>query len=174
MSHGGQVLLSETTTALGGAELPDRVTLLDLGRHRLKDLSQPERIRQLVIQGMPSEFPPLTSLEVLPPELSSQLRAAGLPAFLEGGVDEAEDALPLFVARERELERLEGYLKSALNGEGKVVFVTGGPGRGKTALIETFSRQAESVHHGLLVGSSRCNARTGIGNPNLPFWETLA
>ena len=173
VGHGGQVLLSETTAALVRDELPEGVTLLDLGRHRLKDLNQPEHIRQLVIEGLPSEFPPLTSLEVFPPELSSQLRAVELPAFLEGGVAEAEEASPLFVARERELERLDSYLTSALNGEGKVVFVTGGPGRGKTALIEAFSRQAESVHHDLLVGSGRCNARTGIGDPYLPFRETL-
>ena len=59
VGRGGQVLLSETTAALVRDELPERVSLLDLGRHRLKDLSQPEHIRQLVIQGLPSEFPPL-------------------------------------------------------------------------------------------------------------------
>ena len=40
VGHGGQVLLSETTAALVRDELPEGVSLLDLGRHRLKDLSQ--------------------------------------------------------------------------------------------------------------------------------------
>ena len=38
VGHGGQVLLSETTTALILDDLPEGVSLLDLGRHLLKDL----------------------------------------------------------------------------------------------------------------------------------------
>src|SRR5512136_1664475 len=68
VGHGGQVLLSETTTALVRDELPAWVSLFDLGRHLLKDIHRPERIHQLVIEGLPSEFPALTSLEALPPE----------------------------------------------------------------------------------------------------------
>ncbi|MGD9094105.1 MAG: adenylate/guanylate cyclase domain-containing protein, partial [Anaerolineales bacterium] len=67
VGHGGQVLLSETTTALVIDELPEGAELLDLGRHLLKDMRRPEHIRQLVIEGLPAEFPPLTSLEHLPP-----------------------------------------------------------------------------------------------------------
>ncbi|MGB7116092.1 MAG: adenylate/guanylate cyclase domain-containing protein, partial [Anaerolineales bacterium] len=70
VGHGGQVLLSETSAALVRDELPEGVSLLDLGRHRLKDLRHPEHIRQLVIEGLPSEFPPLKSLEELTPELA--------------------------------------------------------------------------------------------------------
>jgi predicted ATPase/class 3 adenylate cyclase len=51
--HGGQVLVSVSTAALTGSE-----GLRDLGEHRLKDLSAPERIYQLG-EG---EFPPLKSL----------------------------------------------------------------------------------------------------------------
>jgi predicted ATPase/class 3 adenylate cyclase len=51
--HGGQVLVSSSTAALTGSE-----GLRDLGEHRLKDLSAPERIYQLG-EG---EFPPLRSL----------------------------------------------------------------------------------------------------------------
>jgi len=68
VGHGGQVLLSETTTALVRDELPSGVSLCDLGRHRLKDIRCPERICQLVIEGLPAEFPPLTSVEALPSE----------------------------------------------------------------------------------------------------------
>ena len=47
VGHGGQVLLSETTAPLVRGELPEGVSLLDLGRHRLKDIHDPEHIRQL-------------------------------------------------------------------------------------------------------------------------------
>jgi class 3 adenylate cyclase len=53
------VLLSETTKALVKEDLPDGVELLELGRHKLKDITSPERISQLVIKDLPSEFPPL-------------------------------------------------------------------------------------------------------------------
>src|ERR1043165_9602870 len=55
--HGGQVLLSQATKTLVDAEVRD------LGPHRLKDLSAPERIYQLVIDDLPSDFPPLKTLE---------------------------------------------------------------------------------------------------------------
>src|SRR5437773_1424635 len=51
--HGGQVLLSEQT-----ARLVEQAALCDLGEHRLKDLSAPERIYQLG-DGV---FPPLKTL----------------------------------------------------------------------------------------------------------------
>src|SRR5439155_4793761 len=53
VGYGGQVLLSQATQALVDADVRD------LGPHRLKDLSTPERIFQLEIDGLPAEFPPL-------------------------------------------------------------------------------------------------------------------
>ena len=58
--HGGQVLLSGTAA---GVELPAGVGLLDLGMHRLKDLTQPEHLYQMLYEGLPSEFPPLNTLD---------------------------------------------------------------------------------------------------------------
>ena len=55
--HGGQVLLSETTRALLGNELPDGVAIVDLGQQHLKDV-QHERIFQLAVDG-DENFPPL-------------------------------------------------------------------------------------------------------------------
>jgi len=54
--HGGQVLVSQSTRAL--VDPSNSLLLVDLGEHRLKDLSAPERIYQLG-EG---EFPPLKSL----------------------------------------------------------------------------------------------------------------
>ncbi len=55
--HGGQVLLSETTRALLGNELPEGASVVDLGQQDLKDV-QHERIYQLAIDG-DQKFPPL-------------------------------------------------------------------------------------------------------------------
>jgi YVTN family beta-propeller protein len=61
--HGGQVLLSNTTRELVEDDLPDDLRLRDLGKHRLKDLDRPERLAQLLIDGLPSEFPRLRTLD---------------------------------------------------------------------------------------------------------------
>ncbi len=96
LGHGGQVLLSETAAALVIDELPEGVSLLDLGRHRLKDVPRMERVRQLVIDGLPGEFPPLKSLEQEP---SSKRRRHNLPS----------DLTP-FIGRRDELSAITGYL----------------------------------------------------------------
>jgi class 3 adenylate cyclase len=56
--HGGQILLSETTRALLGNELPERVSIRDLGEQRLKDV-QHERVFELSLDESPAAFPPL-------------------------------------------------------------------------------------------------------------------
>ncbi len=71
--HGGQVLVSETTRALVEHALPPRLTLKDLGLHRLKDMARPERLFQLSVEGLPSEFPALKTLETTPNNLPTQL-----------------------------------------------------------------------------------------------------
>jgi len=71
--HGGQVLVSETTRALVEHALPPGLTLKELGLHRLKDLARPERLFQLSVEGLPSEFPALKTLEAIPNNLPTQL-----------------------------------------------------------------------------------------------------
>jgi hypothetical protein len=44
--------------------LPDWVSLRDLGAHRPKDFDQPQRVSQLVIDDVRSDFPPLRTLEI--------------------------------------------------------------------------------------------------------------
>jgi class 3 adenylate cyclase len=61
--HGGQVLLSKSTAALIEDALIGGLSLRDLGAHRLKGLPRPERIFQLIIPDLPSDFPPLQSLD---------------------------------------------------------------------------------------------------------------
>jgi predicted ATPase/class 3 adenylate cyclase len=81
--HGGQVLLSQTTRDL----LDSSFELVDLGLHRLKDLSEPQRLYQLG----PEEFPPLKTLH-----------QTNLPV----------PATP-FLGRERELVEVLGLLRSS-------------------------------------------------------------
>jgi len=70
--HGGQVLLSRATRELVEHTLPDGVALRDMGKHRLKDLQRPSHLFQLVIAGLPSDFPPLNTLNTRPNNLPFQ------------------------------------------------------------------------------------------------------
>jgi class 3 adenylate cyclase len=60
--HGGQILLSETTRALLGNELPERVSVRDLGQQNLKDV-QHEHVYELALEESAVEFPPLKQAE---------------------------------------------------------------------------------------------------------------
>jgi predicted ATPase/class 3 adenylate cyclase len=61
--HGGQVLLSAAAQEMVRDQLPAGTGLRDLGELRLKDLFRPERVFQLVASDLPSEFPPLRTLD---------------------------------------------------------------------------------------------------------------
>jgi class 3 adenylate cyclase len=56
--HGGQILLSETTRALLGNDLPERVSVRDLGQAHLKDI-QHEHVYELALDESSRSFPPL-------------------------------------------------------------------------------------------------------------------
>ncbi|HET6964549.1 MAG TPA: adenylate/guanylate cyclase domain-containing protein [Acidimicrobiales bacterium] len=101
VAHGGQLLCSEVTAGL----VRDRVPLVDLDRHRLRDLSAPQRIFQVG----PGEFPALRSVDAFPGNLPLQLSS--------------------FVGRSNELERVAAALETS-----RVVTLTGVGGVGKTRL----------------------------------------
>ncbi len=61
--HGGQVLLSVSSAAIVQDALLDELNLRDLGVHRLRSLPRPERIFQLVIPDLQTDFPPLQTLD---------------------------------------------------------------------------------------------------------------
>src|SRR5688572_2506807 len=70
--HGGQILLSQSTAELAHDGLPDDWSLRDLGQHRLRDVIRPERISQLVVPGLPADFPPLRTVDARPHNLPAQ------------------------------------------------------------------------------------------------------
>jgi predicted ATPase len=87
--HGGQVLVSQAARELIEDDLAEEFALRDLGEHRLKDLSRPQRIFQLVGAGLEGEFPALATLENRPTNLPPQ------PTPLIGRVRELEDVVEL-------------------------------------------------------------------------------
>jgi predicted ATPase/DNA-binding XRE family transcriptional regulator len=98
--------------------------------------------------------------------------------FLNGRETPAGIQEAVFVAREQELAQLDGFLDLALPNQplgpgGRVVFVTGEAGSGKTALVGEFSRRAQERLADLIVAGGNCNAYTGVGDPYLPFREAL-
>jgi adenylate cyclase len=159
------------------------MTLLALSGRRGAALAQFETCRRVLAQELDVEPATETTLlyeqirdgtlEPPPPSPAPPLDLeARPPAFLDKGAEEAPR--PVFVAREREMARLESFLHGALAGQGQVAFVCGGPGRGKTALLDEFARRAMAAHPDLLVASGKCNALAGAGDPYLPFREVLA
>lgn len=73
IAHGGQTVMSAATWELVKDQLPDGVTVQDLGEHGLKDLTRPERVYQLTPEGLQEQFPPLLSLGAVPNNLPAQL-----------------------------------------------------------------------------------------------------
>ncbi|HZV76973.1 MAG TPA: adenylate/guanylate cyclase domain-containing protein [Candidatus Babeliales bacterium] len=92
IGHGGQILISSTTAKLLQEATPDGSVLRDLGAHRLKDLTRPERVYQLAAPDLLDTFPPLRSLDYLPNNLPQQLTSfvgrAGIIADIKTLLDE--------------------------------------------------------------------------------------
>jgi class 3 adenylate cyclase len=62
VGHGGQVLLSRSTAGLVDEDEVPGVALRDLGEHLLKDLERPERIYQVVAEGLAEDFAPIKTV----------------------------------------------------------------------------------------------------------------
>jgi predicted ATPase/class 3 adenylate cyclase len=123
--HGGQVLLSQTTGDLVEHDLPDGVSLRDLGAHRLKDLLHSSHLFELVISGLPTNFPPLRTLNTLHHHLPFQ------PTSLVG--------------REPEVAEISALLKQP---EKRLLTLLGPGGIGKTRLAIAVATQMRSFFIG--------------------------
>jgi predicted ATPase/DNA-binding SARP family transcriptional activator len=106
--------------------------------------------------------------------LPSQPTPQPLPSFLGENAAPRQASVPTdFVGRERALSHLAAALESARAGQGQILFVIGEAGRGKTMLVQEFTRQAQADDANLVVVTGYCDAITGIGDPYLPFREAL-
>ena len=110
--HGGQVLLTQATSDLVYDDLPCDVCLRDLGEHRFKDLVQPEHIYQLEAPDLPSDFPPLKTLDAFPHNLPIQLTS--------------------FIGRETEMVEIKLFL---MVDKARLVTLTGSGGQVKPAWL---------------------------------------
>ena len=108
-AHGGQLVCSQATAELVRDDLEQGIDLVDLGEHRLRDLSRSEHVYQLRVAGLSGEFPPLRSLDAYPSNLPS--------------------ALSSFVGREDQIRQLLDDLD-----HNDLVTLTGVGGVGKTRL----------------------------------------
>src|SRR5215831_13243966 len=96
---------------------------------------------------------------------------AGAPIIYDRDlVDSPSTAI---VGREPELARLEEFLEQAIDGTGRVVFITGEPGIGKTSLSDEFLRRARSRYPGLAISRGRCVEQYGTGEAYLPFLDAV-
>lgn len=108
-AHGGQIVVSDSTAVLVQRELRDGLSITDLGKHRLKDLSEPEALFQVTVAGLQKEFPELRTLDAIPNNLPAQVTS--------------------FVGREEELATAIDLLDRT-----RVLTLTGPGGTGKTRL----------------------------------------
>ena len=86
VAHGGQVVCSHATADLARDALPEGVEFVDLGEHRLRDLTRAEQVFQVCAPGLLGEFAALTSVDAFPGNLPLQVSS--------------------FIGREREMVRV--------------------------------------------------------------------
>ncbi len=129
--HGGQVLLSQTTRDLVEHDLPGGVSLQDLGAHRLKDLQHKSHLFQLVMVGLPADFPPPKTLDSHPNNLPIQ------PTSLIG--------------REKEVATVQHLLRRE---DVRLLTLTGPGGIGKTRLgLQVAAELADQYPDGVFLVS---------------------
>jgi serine/threonine protein kinase/tetratricopeptide (TPR) repeat protein len=94
---------------------------------------------------------------------------SGIPIVYDA--DLIDRSAPQFVGREPEIRKLEGLLQQAIEGTGRIVFITGEPGIGKTSLSDEFLRRSRKQQ--LLISRGRCVEQYGTGEAYLPFLDAM-
>ena len=108
-ANGGQIIISDDTfEKVKEADLKE-ISFRDLGERRLKDLTQPMNLYQVLAPGIPAEFPPLDTLDARPNNLPVQLTS--------------------FIGRTEEINQIKDLLKQT-----RLLTLTGSGGSGKTRL----------------------------------------
>ena len=107
--HGGQILLSNATENLLQGQLPNDISLRDMGAHKFKDVLQDTRVFQVLAPDLQSDFPALRALDIFPNNLPTQITA--------------------FIGREKEIAEIDKALA-----DHRLITITGSGGTGKTRL----------------------------------------
>jgi class 3 adenylate cyclase/DNA-binding CsgD family transcriptional regulator len=141
--HGGQVLISNTTANLVRHDLPPELGLRDLGETALPDFDRAERLYQLEVEGLPGEFPSLSTRE----------RGKAKPRVQRRRVDVPVSSTPL-LEREPEVAALHAVVDAASTGAGRVVAIEGRAGMGKTRLVAEARSLAASAGFEVLLARS--------------------
>src|SRR5581483_7138222 len=130
-AHGGQILVSSATQAVVAADPPEAIGFREVGEVRLAGFDQPERLFQVVADGLPETF--------AAPRAARPWR----------------DVQPALLERGEELAAVDATIAATKSGAGSLAVIEGPPGIGKTALLgEARARAAAS---GLTVLSARAS-----------------
>lgn len=125
--HGGQVLLSAAALRLAGEQLPDGSGVRDLGVHRLKDLTLPEHLYQLMHEDIEAEFLEIVTLDATPHNLPAQVTE--------------------FLGRSDELTAIQVMLEASST---RLLTLAGPGGAGKTRLaLQVAAEQAHLFRDGV-------------------------
>lgn len=163
--YGGQVLISQTVRDLIEHDLPPGIALRDLGLHKLKDFRAPVPIYQLVMEGLPSEFPLLKTLDrEQEPPTPGEAPFKGLEYFDEADADN-------FFGREQVTAQLIDYVR-----EHRFLAVVGASGSGKSSVVR--AGLIPGLKKGLGAGQSQSESegmwRTFVITPTAHPLEALA
>jgi hypothetical protein len=107
--HGGQILVSSTAENLLREQLPEHIHLRNMGSQKFAGVPSPVRVFQVIALDLPTEFPPLRTIDNLPNNLPAQLTS--------------------FVGREKELADVRRLLANT-----HLLTLVGSGGTGKTRL----------------------------------------
>jgi class 3 adenylate cyclase/DNA-binding CsgD family transcriptional regulator len=139
-AHGGQILVSSATHAIVAADLPNGIGFRDVGEVRLAGFEQPERLHQVVADGLP--------------EVSAEPRAAR----------PWRDERPALLERAEELAAADAAIAGAESGAGRLVVIEGPAGIGKSALLaEARTRASASGLTVLYARASELEAAFSFG-----------
>jgi class 3 adenylate cyclase/DNA-binding CsgD family transcriptional regulator len=130
-AHGGQILVSSATQSIVAADPPDGIAFREVGEVRLAGFEQPERLHQVVAEGLPEAFAELRAPRPWRPEQ---------PSLLE---------------RAEELAAVDAAIAAARSGAGRLVVIEGPAGIGKTSLLA--EGRACAAASGLTVLSARAS-----------------
>ncbi len=114
--HGGQILVSSATENLLREQLAGQISLRDMSMQKFAGVPSAVRVFQVISPKLPTEFPPLRTLDRLPNNLPSQLTS--------------------FVGREKELADVKKLLQNT-----HLLTLIGPGGTGKTRLSIQAARE---------------------------------